>query len=95
MFLTSLPRHLYRIHIQIYSKPNCCLCDQAEFHIKRMLSNMKFENSVCLEKINIEKNENLKNEFELTIPVILVNDKIVCESRIDIPGIRRAIVDIL
>ena len=56
---------------------------------------MKFENSVCLEKINIEKNEKLKNEFELTIPVILVNDKIVCESRIDIPGIRRAIVDIL
>ena len=80
------------IRIQILSKPNCCLCDQAYFQISRLVENIKaqdVEKSFQIEKINIESDPDLNDEFGLTIPVIRVNGTVVSESVIDVPKLRK------
>ena len=80
-----------KVHVQVLSKPDCCLCDQARFAITRIIENAALHDRVILESVNIETDQSLKDEYELTIPVILVNGKIVAESIIDVPAIRAAI----
>ena len=47
---------------------------------------------ISIEHVNILQDEDLMSEFSLLVPVILVNEDIVCESRIDIPSIRQSIL---
>ncbi len=80
--------------IQILSKPNCCLCDQAFFQISRLVDNIRAgnpEKHFLIEKINIENDCDLVDEFGLVIPVVKVNDKIITESVIDIPQLRKVL----
>lgn len=93
MSLLRFSRSLFNIKVKILSKPDCCLCDQAAFNISRLLTSMGPDTSrrVLIEHVNIETDEELMSEYALTVPVILVDEEIVCESRIDIPSIRRSI----
>ena len=76
--------------VQILSKPDCCLCDQAHFAISRILTNLGPKaNDIKVEKVNIEKDPGLLSEYALTIPVILVDGDVVAESIIDMPTIRK------
>jgi hypothetical protein len=80
------------ITVQILSKPDCCLCDQALFAINRLVTNFGERGSVVkVEKVDIQSNADLLDEYSLTIPVILVNGDVVAESKIDIPKIRECI----
>jgi hypothetical protein len=88
-FFSSVPTR-----IQILSKPNCCLCDQALFQISRLVDNIKSgnpEKKFLIEKINIENDPDLSDEYALVIPVVKVNDKVVTESVIDIPKLRKVL----
>ena len=79
-----------RINIQVLSKPDCCLCDQAHFAISRILTNLGPRAvSMTLEKVNIESDPELMSEYSLTIPVIMVNGEVVAESIINMPTIRK------
>ena len=78
--------------IEILSKPNCCLCDQAFFQISRLVDNIKSENpakNFILEKVNIESDPDLNDEYSLTIPVIRVDGAVVSESVVNVPKLRK------
>ena len=76
--------------IEIMSKPDCCLCDQAQFAIDRLIGNMGTKAAgVSVKKINIQESPDLEAEYSLTIPVILIDGEVVSESRYDIPAIRK------
>ena len=51
------------------------------------MSHKKF----TLSKINIESDQNLFDEYNLTIPVVRVNGTVVSESVIDIPALRKVL----
>lgn len=79
-----------QINIQVLSKPDCCLCDQAHFAISRILTNLGPRAGFAkLEKVNIESDPELLSEYSLTIPVIMVDGHVVAESIIDMPTIRK------
>ena len=82
--------------IEILSKPDCCLCDQALFQVNRLIDNIKLLNpdkKFVVEKIDISRNPDLNDEFSLSIPVIRLNgNEIVSESIIDIPKLRNKLL---
>ena len=93
MRLLSRVLLLRKIAVDIYSKPDCCLCDQAQFNLRRMLGSLGPEamSRVSVEKVNIEENEKLMDKYSLSIPVILVDGDVVAESIVDVPKVRKLI----
>ena len=87
--------HARTVKVSILSKPQCCLCDQAEFGLNRMLENLEpnIRSRITIERVNIENDVALENEYRLTIPVVLVDGEVAVESKIDPSLVRNAILD--
>lgn len=86
MFKRSSLRH---IRIDVLSRPDCSLCHKAEFAIRRLITNMKLSPTrFQINNVNIEQDQELMDEFQLSIPVVQIDGKTVSEGRIDIPLIR-------
>lgn len=82
------------LRVEILSKPDCCLCDQAHFAISRIVTNLGSRASlVTVEKVNIVSDSELMDEYGLTIPVVIIDGNVVSESTIDMPEIRNFIED--
>ncbi len=58
-----------KIHVIIYSKPGCHLCDEAKASILSTGCTDEFD----LEEINIESDEELLRKYKYDIPVIAIN----------------------
>ncbi len=58
-----------KILVTIYSKPDCCLCDEA----KSTIVNSPCYGQIELEEINIETDTSLFARFQYEIPVIFIN----------------------
>lgn len=65
--------------VVIYSKPECCLCDQAEEQLKRLQARHKF----VLRKINILEDLAAYRALKDEIPVIFVNGRKAFKYRLD------------
>jgi len=74
--------------VRVFTKPNCCLCDQAIWHVKRLehVVSTPFE----LETIDIEKYKEYE-KYRFEVPVIEVNGEIVSSESIDGPAIKEAL----
>lgn len=83
--------------IEILSKPNCCLCDQVEFGLLRMVHNSGFDKNCDVRKVNIQDDPVLWPEYQWSIPVVRVNHDTVFhpDPKIDIPKISRFITNFL
>jgi hypothetical protein len=55
--------------VTLYTKPDCCLCDEALEVIGKVRSEHPFE----LEKVNIEADPRLSARYGERIPVVLVD----------------------
>ncbi len=73
--------------ITLYTKPGCHLCEDA----KAALDSLRSEFEVNLEEVNINENPALFEKYQYLIPVMLVDEKIVLEVRIDARKLRRAL----
>ena len=58
-----------KIHVIIYSKPGCHLCDEAKASILSAGCSDQF----VLEEINIQSDEELLRKYKYDIPVIAIN----------------------
>ena len=58
-----------KIHVIIYSKPGCHLCDEAKASILSAGCSDQF----VLEEINIHSDEELLRKYKYDIPVIAIN----------------------
>lgn len=67
------------IEVTLYMKENCPLCDDAEETLHALRSKWEFQ----LTKKNIYEDDQLLELYQLRIPVIEVNGKIVAEGIID------------
>lgn len=72
--------------IVLYSKENCCLCDEA----KAILRELQVE----WEEVDIYKNEQWLERYQLMIPVIEIDGEMVAYGRIHKDVIRKRLQQI-
>ena len=65
--------------VTIYSKPGCCLCDQA----KEQLLDLQATYDFTLREISILKDLSLYNTYKEEIPVIFINGRQAFQHRLD------------
>ncbi|HYV84006.1 MAG TPA: glutaredoxin family protein [Pyrinomonadaceae bacterium] len=58
-----------KLHVTIYSRPGCHLCDEAKAAILRAGCNDQF----TLEEVNIESDDELLRKYKYDIPVIAID----------------------
>jgi glutaredoxin len=75
--------------ITLYSKEGCHLCEDA----REALFSLEDEFEVTLEEVDITTDSALFEKYKWTIPVMIVDNRIVLESRIDARKIYRALAE--
>jgi len=68
-----------RVLVEIYSKPDCHLCDDA----KAVLQKMQRRYGFSLREVNIAHDEALLAEYGTRIPLVFVNGHLVCKYFVD------------
>jgi glutaredoxin len=66
------------IHIDIYSRPGCHLCDEA----KSVVELFRKDYAMVLRTINVESSAELENRYGLDIPVVLINGEEAFRHRV-------------
>ena len=77
------------IQLDLYTKPDCCLCDKLKFILNGISANTGIE--IKLREIDITKDQNLMDQYEFTIPVLKHGETIISEGMINSVGIREAL----
>jgi hypothetical protein len=70
--------------VTLYTKPDCCLCDEAMTVIERVHRSVEFE----LERVDISQVPELDDRYGERIPVVLVDGIELFEYRVDEDGLR-------
>ena len=68
------------INIQFYTKPDCELCDKAKIVIERIKTKLSY---ISIEEIDITKNMGLFTKYKEIIPVIELDNKLLCQHNIN------------
>ncbi len=74
-------------HVFFYTKPGCCLCDEA----KREIQMAGCEDEYTFEEINIESDPELKARFGWDIPVVYIDGVVCFKHRLTADQFRRAV----
>ena len=61
--------------IVIYTRTNCCLCDEAEAQLKRR--------GLTAEKIDIDQRPELTEKFDTCVPVVEIDGKIRFRGKVN------------
>jgi hypothetical protein len=67
------------IHVTIYSRPGCHLCDEMKAVVTRVAGRVPFD----LEEIDISGDAELESRYGLEIPVLMVEGRKAAKYRID------------
>ena len=73
------------IYVQIYSRPDCHLCEVA----KKKILNFAREFPIHVEEIDISRDEEILAAYWERIPLIFVNGRLAAKYRIDEKEFRR------
>jgi glutaredoxin len=65
--------------VEIYSKPECPLCDEAKEVLTRVQNRVSFE----LREVDIEQDASLFEQFRYDIPVVFVNGRKAFKHHLD------------
>jgi glutaredoxin len=65
--------------VEIYSKPNCHLCED----VKTLLKSLQSVHSFTLREINIASRETLLAQYGEEIPVVFINGRKAFKYRLD------------
>jgi glutaredoxin len=68
-----------KIHVQIYSRPNCHLCEEAKVVIEQTRAEVAF----TLEEINIDDDSELQARYTNDVPVIFINGRKAFKHRVE------------
>lgn len=68
-----------KIHVQIYSRPNCHLCEEA----KTVIEQARAEVAFTLEEINIDDDSELQARYTNDVPVIFINGRKAFKHRVE------------
>ena len=76
--------------VEIYSKPDCCLCDEA----KAVLNEVQREIDFDLVEIDIRRDSQLFDTYKERIPIGFINGKTAFKYRIDKEKLRLQLTSI-
>ena len=65
--------------VVIYSKPDCCLCDQAKAQLEKLRRTHPFE----FAEVNILEDPDTYEKFKEQIPVVFIDGKKAFKYRLD------------
>jgi glutaredoxin len=71
--------------VELLSKPDCCLCDQAKEVLERVRRSLPFE----LEIRDISEDPELLREYGEHIPVVLIEGRKAFKYHVDQPELER------
>ncbi len=71
--------------VEIYSKPDCCLCDEAKARLLELQRRYGF----ILHEVDITSEQRLYADYHTRIPLIWVNGRLACKYRVDEQAILR------
>lgn len=73
--------------LQIYGKPECCLCEKA----LKVADHLRREFGYEIEQIDITRDPELVARYGTVIPVITLDGLEIARSRVTISGVRAAL----
>ena len=73
------------LEVRLYTRPGCHLCDEAKLQMAPLLA----EFGARLREVNIDADPQLRELYDLDVPVIFVADRKVAKHRIDPAQFRR------
>jgi len=76
-----------RYTVEFYTKPGCCLCDDAREMLEDIAATVPYD----LFEHDIRADRELFERYRYRIPVIVINNATVLEGRIDERDLRRAL----
>jgi disulfide oxidoreductase YuzD len=72
------------IKITLLTAPNCHLCDDAENQLKKLHTQIPF----VIESIDIHTKSDYHNKYKNDIPVVLIDDEVICQHFVNLKKIR-------
>ena len=86
--MSSKKANRKKLKVEIYSKPDCHLCDEAKSVLLEVQKEISFE--VC--EINIISDPKLFDKFKEQIPVIFINERKAFKFRVNENDLRRKLL---
>jgi hypothetical protein len=76
------------VHLTLYSRPGCHLCDEMKATVNRLATLVPLQ----VEEIDVSTSDELEREYGLEIPVLLVDGKKAAKYRVSAEELRRILV---
>ena len=83
------PSPLGKVHVIIYSRPGCHLCEEA----KQAIESARCANEYTLEEINIESDVALLRRYRFDIPVVTINGEEAFRHRLTADEFRQRLTE--
>jgi glutaredoxin len=77
------------LEVTLYTRPGCHLCDEAKLRIGPLLA----EFGARLREVNIDADPELRERYNLDVPVIFLADRKIAKHRIDPGQFRRQLME--
>ncbi|OGK98086.1 MAG: glutaredoxin [Candidatus Rokubacteria bacterium RIFCSPHIGHO2_12_FULL_73_22] len=77
------------IRLDIYTKRDCCLCDEAKAVLLRVQRDVPFE----LREVDVESSAELLEAYGERIPLVFVDGRLAFKFRVDEAALRRRLAE--
>ena len=67
------------VEVVVYSKPDCCLCDELKQQLQRLGTEHRFD----LREVNILEDQQAFERYKDQIPVVFINGRKAFKYRLD------------
>lgn len=73
------------IHIELYSRPGCHLCDDAKVIIEQLI----YKYGIVFQVTDVDSNDKLRDAYGWDIPVIMIEGKEAFRHRVEAGALER------
>lgn len=80
-----------KIKVEIYSKPDCYLCDNAKTILLKAQKNLPFN----IEEVDITQNKELFEQYKEQIPVVFINGRKAFKFRVNEKALQKQLKELL
>ena len=77
------------LEVTLYTRPGCHLCEEAKALIAPLLA----EFGACLREVNIDADPDLRERYNLDVPVVFLAGRKVAKHRVDPVQFKRQLLD--
>ena len=74
------------MHLTIYSKPGCHLCDEMKAVVTRVAAGRP---DISIDEIDVSRDPHLADQYGLEIPVLMIDGRKAAKYRVSADGLKR------